>query len=161
MREDGEVYGGRYTAEPAEPGLAVFLIGMRFNSLWRIDKWLPVVTAMPRMLRFLATRPESGLLGFHSWFGRTTVLVSYWRSEHDLLAFAADPNAPHAPAWRTFYERVGKDAAVGIWHETYLVGPGRAEAVYGNMPRFGLAAATGHVPVDAATRTARRRLARG
>jgi hypothetical protein len=36
---------------------------------------------------------------------------------------------------------------VGIWHETYLVPAGRYEAIYGSMPRIGLAAAGGHVPI--------------
>ena len=30
--------------------LVVFLIGMRFNRPWRVDKWLPAFVAMPRML---------------------------------------------------------------------------------------------------------------
>ena len=35
----------------------------------------------------------------------------------------------------------------GIWHETYLVRAGEYEAVYGNMPTFGLAAASNAVTV--------------
>jgi hypothetical protein len=34
-----------------------------------------------------------------------------------------------------------------VWHETYLVGAGRYETIYANMPRFGLAAAGAHLPV--------------
>ena len=44
-------------------------------------------------------------------------------------------------------ERVAVDGDVGVWHETYQVGPGRFESVYANMPLFGLAAAGSHVPV--------------
>lgn len=32
----------------------VFLIGMRVNRPWMIRKWVPVATAMPRMLRVRA-----------------------------------------------------------------------------------------------------------
>jgi hypothetical protein len=53
---------------------------------------------------------------------------------------------------------IGSDGSVGIWHETYLVGAGKYEAVYGNMPVFGLAAATNHVPAVGRRETARRRL---
>src|SRR6266567_1704880 len=53
---------------------------------------------------------------------------------------------------------IGSDGSVGIWHETYLVEPGRYEAVYGNMPVFGLASATKHVPAVGRRETARRRL---
>ena len=41
-----------------------------------------------------------------------------------------------------------KEGPVGIWHETYLVEPGKFECVYGNMPRFGLAAAGDHVKLE-------------
>ena len=33
-----------------------------------------------------------------------------------------------------------RDTAVGVWHETYTVGPGSYENIYSNMPRFGLGA---------------------
>ncbi len=36
---------------------------------------------------------------------------------------------------------------MGIWHETFKVRAGEYEAVYGNMPAFGLAAAARHLPV--------------
>ena len=41
----------------------IFLIGMRINRWWKIHKWLPVATAMPKMLKELAAKPESGFLG--------------------------------------------------------------------------------------------------
>ena len=55
---------------------------------------------------------------------------------------------------------VGSDGSVGIRHETYKVESGGYECVYGNMPAFGLGAATSLVPVSEETRTARRRMAR-
>jgi hypothetical protein len=45
--------------------------------------------------------------------------------------------------------------------ETYLVGPGSAETIYGNMPLFGLAAATTHVPVSRVGHGASDRLSNG
>jgi hypothetical protein len=47
---------------------------------------------------------------------------------------------------------------IGVWHETYETMPGGRESVYSDMPVFGLAAATGHVPVGAGLNTARQRL---
>ena len=41
----------------------VFLIGARINKPWKVHKWLPVFLAMPRMMREVAARPESGFLG--------------------------------------------------------------------------------------------------
>ena len=46
-----EIFPGRFTARTDDDTTAVFLIGMRFNKLWRVGSWLPVVSAMPRMLR--------------------------------------------------------------------------------------------------------------
>ena len=60
--------------------------------------------------------PELGFLGGEAWFGRTTVLVSYWRSTEHLLAYAKSRTAAHMPAWRDFNQRVGTNCDVGIWH---------------------------------------------
>src|SRR4051794_25488197 len=100
-----EVFPGRYTTPASQEPTAVFLIGMRINTLRGIPKALPVTQAMPRMLQFLSQHPESGMLGFQNWFGRTTILVSYWRSAADVQRFASDPDAPHAPAWREFNKK--------------------------------------------------------
>jgi hypothetical protein len=86
------------------------------------------------------------------------MLISYWRSFDCLENFARNPSDPHLGAWRRFNQSVGTDGSVGIWHETYLVAAGQYEAVYGNMPVFGLAAATRHVPALGNKETARRRL---
>ena len=40
------------------------------------------------------------------------------------------------PAWRAFNRAVGSNGSVGIWHETYLVGPGNYEVLLRNMPPF-------------------------
>src|SRR4051812_37849514 len=121
-----------------EGDFVVFLIGMRVNRWWKVHRWLRVAAAMPRMLRELEQHPELGFLGGESWFGRTTMLVSYWRSTEHLLAYAKSRTAQHLPAWRDFNQTVGTNGDVGIWHETYRVHPGDYESVYVNMPGFGL-----------------------
>ena len=121
-----------------EGTFVVFLIGMRINSLWKVRKWWPVALAMPRMLKELALHPEAGMLGGEMWFGRTTIMVQYWRSMEQLLAYAKDRESEHLPAWRAFNQSIGINGDVGIWHETYSVSPGTYENVYVNMPAFGL-----------------------
>lgn len=153
------VLPGRYTVATGRDSVVVFLIGMRINQPWRVTAWGPVFAAMPRMLTRLAKDPEFGMLGFHNWFGRTTVLTSYWRSAEDVQRFASDPDAPHAAAWRAFNRRVGTSGSVGIWHELYTVRRGDFECVYNNMPRFGLGKALEHVPVGPGSRSSRQRMA--
>ena len=116
----------------------VFLIGLRVNQPLKIHKWLPVFMAMPKMLTELYRQPALGFLHAESWFGRTTIMVQYWRSMHHLLAYAKMRDAAHLPAWQSFNKAVGADGSVGVWHETYAVSPGNYENVYVNMPPFGL-----------------------
>jgi hypothetical protein len=114
---------------------------------------------MGPMLQTLYTHPEKGFLGGEQFlFWRGTCLVQYWRSFEDLERFARHPSEPHLSAWKRFNQTVGADGSVGIFHETYLVPAGHYECVYGNMPAFGLARATRHVPAVGKRETARRRL---
>ena len=140
------VHRGRFTAD-IEGDFVVFLLGMRFNKPWLVHKWLPVVTAMPPMLKVLDRHPELGCLGYQQWLGRTTVMVQYWRDFESLNRFARDATLPHLEPWRRFNRRIRDSGDVGIFHETYRVRAGEYEAIYGNMPVFGLAAASAHVPV--------------
>ena len=145
----------RVTAE-IEDDFVVFLIGMRINKLWKMWKWLPVILAMPRMLRELEQRPESGFLGAGGYAGspRRPMVVQYWRSFEDLETYARSKDAAHWPAWVKFNKRVGSTGDVGIWHETYLVPAGAYECVYNNMPPTGLGAVTGLVPAAGRKATA-------
>jgi hypothetical protein len=135
----------RMTAE-IDGDVVIFLIGMRINRMWKVHKWLPVAMAMPRMLRELEADPESGLLGFQSWFGNPNIFVQYWRSFEHLEHYAKDPTHAHRPAWAMFNRTVASNGDVGIWHETYRIRPGDFECIYNNMPLFGLARATRPIP---------------
>jgi len=140
-----EIIKDRMCAE-VDGEVVVFLIGMRFNKLWKIHKWLPVVLAMPRMLKELEQKPDLGLLGFHTWFGRTVIVLQYWRSVEQLNAYAKSRDNAHLPAWKAFNTAIGKTGDVGVWHETYRTRAGDFETVYVNMPLFGLGKATKSVP---------------
>jgi Monooxygenase af470-like len=121
-----------------EGDFVLFLIGMRINSPLKVHKWLPVAKAMPRMLKELRQQPDLGFLHAELWPGRTILVLQYWRSIEQLLAYATNRDAEHLPAWRAFNRQVGTSGAVGIWHETYSVASGSYESVYVNMPAFGL-----------------------
>jgi hypothetical protein len=151
------VHRGRYTAA-IDGEFVVFLIGMRINRPWKPHKWLPVLFAMPRMLRRLDKQPEDGLLSWSFVWINGPAVVQYWRGFEDLDRFARDRDKLHLPAWKAFNRSVGASGDVGIWHETYMVRAGEHEAVYANMPRIGLAAAGEHVPVSARGQTAARRI---
>ncbi|WP_345984366.1 DUF4188 domain-containing protein [Sulfurimonas sp. HSL-1656] len=154
------IHEKRMTARP-EGEFVVFLIGMRINKPWKVHKWLPVALAMPRMLKELQADPELGLLHYEQWFGRTIILVQYWKSFEHLEQFAGLKDGEHPPAWAQFNKRVGSSGDVGIWHETYVVRPGQYENIYHNMPQFGLAKAFGFVEAEGRHTTARGRLEGG
>ncbi len=152
------VHPGRFTAAPERP-FVLFRIGMRINRLWMIHRWWPVFAAMVPMLRELSEEPGLGLLHFETaWAGRTIVLTQWWESFEQLEAYARAGDRRHLPAWRDFNRAVRDSGEVGIFHETYRVGPGQVESVYGNMPRAGLAAATSHTPVGRVAQSARARM---
>ena len=133
------VVSKRVTAE-IEGDFVVFLIGLRINKPWKVHKWLPAFRAMPRMIRELEQRPESGFLGHILSFG---VIVQYWRSFDFLETYARDGDQLHWPAWVDFNKRVGGSRGdVGLWHEIYKVRAGEYECVYSGMPPFGLAKAS-------------------
>ncbi len=121
-----------------EGDFVVFLIGMRVNQPLKVHKWLPVASAMPRMIKELYRQPDLGFLHAEMWLSRTIIMVQYWRSMDQLMAYAKDRSAEHLPAWQAFNKSIGTDGSVGIWHETYAASPGSYENVYVNMPAFGL-----------------------
>ena len=91
--------------------------------------------AMPKMLKELSLKPESGFLGAE--VGLTTI-VQYWTSFEHLEAYAKDRNGLHYPAWKAFNMKIKSNGDVGIWHETFKVRQGEYECIYNNMPKYGL-----------------------
>jgi len=153
----------KVTAE-RDDAFVVFHIGLRINTFWKIHRWLPIFLVAPRMVRELRSDSESGLLGSRTVLGpgiRNVGFVQYWDSFESLREYARDSDRLHFPAWQEYYEDGTKDdAAVGIWHETYLVEADQYETVYNNMPPHGLAASSGTeiVPASGQRQTAADRL---
>jgi hypothetical protein len=121
-----------------EGDFVVFLIGMRINRFWKFHKWIPVASAMRKMLMELEDKPESGFLGFQNYGGIPPVMIQYWRSFEQLEAYAKDREGAHYPAWKAFNTKIKSNGDVGIWHETYKVNEGNYECIYNNMPKYGL-----------------------
>lgn len=155
------IHPGRFTADLGDrEEIVVFVIGMRINRFWQFWRWVPVFLAMPRMVSELRSDPTLGLLGSPRYFasGRVFMLIQYWRSFEDLERYARAPEGLHLNAWRAFNRRVRDNGSVGIFHETYRVPARAVETIYGNMPAFGLAAATAHAPIRAGLHSAAARL---
>jgi hypothetical protein len=125
-----------------EGDFVVFLIGMRVNKPWKPHKWLPVFSAMPKMLKELEANPAAGYLGSYGAFVNPLMpmVVQYWRSFDHLEAYARAGDSLHWPAWQRFNKSVASNGDVGIWHETFKVAAGQYECIYNNMPAFGLGA---------------------
>lgn len=150
----------RVCAEP-DKAIVVFLIGMRINKLWKVWSWLPVVAAMPRMLKELGAKPELGLIAAFPYLsGRVLGVTQYWQSVEQLQAYAHARDRAHQPAWQRFNARVGTSGDVGIWHETYAIPAGNSESVYVNMPKYGLGAAAALFPARGERANAAKRLSR-
>lgn len=158
--------GFEHSTHAHDGDIAVFLIGLRINRIWRPDLWVPALAAMGPMIGELyaakAAAEEGGgehpgFLGHRSLLGAGgPTVVQYWRSVDDIYAYAHDPDRAHRPAWKAFYERGRTSAgAVGVWHETYAVPAGAHESLYISMKPTGLGAATA-----ASTDRTRRRHAR-
>ncbi|MEE8288037.1 MAG: DUF4188 domain-containing protein, partial [Nitrosomonadaceae bacterium] len=130
----------------------------RINKLWKLHKWLPVALAMPKMLKELYTNSQLVFMGHEQWMGRTTIMVQYWKSFEHLERYAKDKTSKHLPAWAESNKKVSNNGDVGIWHESYLLKNKNYECLYNNMPVFGLAKATNHIPVTEKIKSARDRL---
>ena len=154
------IHPGRFTAQ-IDGDFVVFLIGMRINRLLLAHKWMPVVAAMPRMIRELERQPELGLLHARAFLsGRTLLTVQYWRSFEQLHAYAHARDKEHLPAWADFNRKVGNNGSVGVFHETYQVKAGHYECVYVNTPRIGLAIAGEMLPAVGRLESAMSRMSR-
>ncbi len=154
-----QIIKARMTAETNKE-FVVFLIGMRINKLWKVHKWLPLSMAMPKMIKELYENPDLGFISHEQWGGRTTIMVQYWESFEHLEVYAKNKTGSHLPAWAEFNKNIGSNGDIGIWHETYISKPGAFEAVYNNMPAFGLAKAMSCVPADGKYKTAIDRMSR-
>jgi hypothetical protein len=153
-----KIEAGRFAGK-IDGEFVVFIIGMRVNNLLAVNKWLPMMSAMPKMIKELVARPDLGLLHVERYtMWRGAGLIQYWRSYDHLHDYAHDRDRDHLPAWVAFNQAARGNTAVGIYHESYLVGPGRYETVYVNMPKFGLASAGEMVPAVGSMKDAADRL---
>lgn len=148
---------GRLTA-PANSDFVVFLIGMRINNIFAIHQWLPVVSAMGKMLPELYKNKQLGFRSHEMGIGRTMILVQYWDSAEKLIEYASAKDSEHLPAWKAFNKAARASKAVGIWHETYVVKASATENMYVNMPAFGFAKTTELVPATGKRNSASGRL---
>ncbi|KML11593.1 transcriptional regulator [Bacillus safensis] len=155
MKKD--IRTGRFTTDNSD-SIVVFIIGMRINKRWAIHQWLPVLMAMPGMIKELYThQDELGFLGTENYFGlRTTAMIQYWKSTDDLLAYAKMEK--HLTAWKEFNQRARNTDAVGIYHETYQIQAGSYESIYVNMPSYGLSQAKSPISISKGQQTAKERL---
>ena len=160
------------TTHAHDGDLVVFLIGMTVRKPWRVDQWGRIAMSMRRMQSELwrnkarAAAGEETSLGFLGGYNcvgpRGPVSVQYWRSTDDLYRYANEEQRSHRPEWLDLYRRASgrsRDDGIGIWHETYAVPAGGHESAYGNVTDWGLAKATGSIPLTRRGRTARDRLA--
>jgi hypothetical protein len=142
-----------------EEGFVLFLIGARVNRWWMLPVVWGIAAGMGRMMAELARDPSLGLLSSEGYFGRTTLMIQYWRSFEDLHRYAHAKERQHLPTWRRWIQKWA-EGAVGIYHETYVVEPGSYECIYHHMPPFGLGKVGPLVPAEGRLAAAKTRLGR-
>ena len=149
---------GKFTAEVEQP-LVLFIIGGQVNNMLKVYKWFYIAWAYFSMIRWLRKHPETGYLSGHL-YGRVfpfgVLLLSYWRSWDDLEAFARFKDGTHLKAWVRYIREA--DTSMAIWHETYMIEPGKFEVLYGNSMPYGLSKATRAIPVSGRQHNGRGRL---
>lgn len=145
---------GRLTAA-IEGDFVVFIIGAKVHKPWKVHKWAWVAKSMMDMLKELKKRPESGFLGVESGMAFN---VQYWRSLDHLMDYARSKDAIHFPAWVRFNKGIKDNDAIGVFHETFLVKAGNYEAIYTNVPSFGLGKFSPLVPAAGKYGSARSRV---
>ena len=132
-----DIIAKRQCAE-LEGDFVVFLIGMRINKPWKVDTWLPVALAMPRMLAETGAQPELGLLHAADFGLRDAMVVQYWRSDGRAPGLRESARRGHLPAWQRLqpggrHQRRCRHLARDLWSA-----PAGYENIYVNMPPFGL-----------------------
>jgi len=158
VRGTAAVRTGRWMARREDP-FAVFVFGMRLNRARGLRRFLWGLGVLRRILADLETRPARGFLAGGVYrSGRRLIAVQYWDSFDALDEYARDHGLPHRRAWQRYLREALDDPALGLWHETYLASPGTWEAVYVNMPPWGLGAAGGLEAMQADKGSARDRL---
>ncbi|KAJ3168501.1 hypothetical protein HDU88_001389 [Geranomyces variabilis] len=137
----------------------VFMIGARINS---DSAFLSAATkdigdGMGAMQAELQQNPELGCLHTENFMAMDTsgphsLSVQYWRNADLLHKYARSRLQKHlAPMMRNIAHQ-RKSPEAGIYHETYLVRAGEYEAIYVNLPPFGLGLA-GRLERPGTTRT--------
>jgi Domain of unknown function (DUF4188) len=154
---DPNIHNGRWTTSNTDE-VVLFVVGIRINNLRAVRTWLPVLRAMRPMLRELTEDQSAGLLGYRAQPNgvRELTVFQYWNSIDQLMNFAHA--ARHKRAWQDFYRKASRGSDVGIWHETFVVPAGSYEAIYGNVPKLGLAEFRGLATIGRRGDSARARL---
>jgi hypothetical protein len=148
----------RRMAAKIDGDFVVFLIGARLNNWWKLGQYKWVGDSMNAMIAELEKKPESGFLGHESAGTLQPMMIQYWRSPEQLIAYARNRDSAHYPVWVKFNRELAKKPDIGIWHETYVIKAGNYECVYNNMPPYGLARVSQSIAAEGAHTSASGRL---
>ena len=142
-----------------EKDVVVFIIGMKIHKFFYVHQWIPIAKAMGTMLKELYQNKNHGFQNgeLHlNWKGIT--VIQYWDGFEQLETFAHEEL--HRGIWKEYYQKADMQKVVGIFHETYIVPAKNYEAIYVNMPEFGLGKARSLESIDQKKKSSRQRLHR-
>ena len=137
----------------------LFRIGMRFNGLRGFVPAFKTFARMPKMLAEQQSNPAIGMLWSSTSLSWPVISITqFWRSFEELERYAHAET--HTDSWKWFNQLGGDNEGTGIYHETYRISAGTYEAIYANMPLYGLAAVAGSEAIAPAMARARARIER-
>ena len=131
-----------------EAGFVVYLIGIEFDSLWRVGHWLPVAKAGRDMLSELDASEADGLLAHELCLGRSSIVIQYWQSLAELQTYAREKLTDDGSAWQGFHQCLERDE-LDVWYEAYRVSQGR----YSLLPAQSMPIGSAPVSMESSVKT--------
>src|SRR5258708_22565148 len=107
---------------------------MRVNRPLKVREWMPILLAMPKMLRWLDRHPEAGLLNWQFSWMRGPAIIQYWRTFEPLDPFARADGQPHLPAWKAFNRSLRRSGLAGSFRQIHPIRRQRLECAVRQHP---------------------------
>jgi hypothetical protein len=129
------IMNGRRKAH-ADIELVAFIMGMRINRRWLIQRWQPRNVAMTTMAREFVPQPKRRHLCSKAWFQRTAAIISDRWPLGALATYRKVRECTKVSDWPGFSRKTGNNDTVGTRNNADRIVPGWLANVLVSMPAF-------------------------